>query len=72
MQVQSVGFTDLRDFVPQLRDAFFDRILHDDRLAPHTGRITVKELASTPTTAARQMSGSARVMRKLMMSSREE
>jgi hypothetical protein len=52
MQVQSVRFTYLRYFVPQLRDSFFDGILHDDRLAPHTGRITVKELASTPTNAA--------------------
>ena len=52
MQVQSVRFTYLRYFVPQLRDSFFDRILHDDRLAPHTGRITVKQLASTPTDAA--------------------
>ncbi len=52
MQVQSVRFTYLRYFVPQLRDSFFDGILHDDRLAPHSGRITVKELASTPTNAA--------------------
>jgi hypothetical protein len=52
MQVQPVRFTDLRYFIPQLRDAFFDRILHDDRLAPQTGRITVKELASTPTNTA--------------------
>ena len=33
MQVQSVRFTDLRYFVSQLHDAFFDRILHDDSLA---------------------------------------
>jgi hypothetical protein len=42
MQVQSVRFTYLRYFVPQLRDSFFDRILHDGRLAPHTGWIRSK------------------------------
>ena len=36
MQVQSVRFTYLRYFVSQLRDSFFDGILHDDRLAGHT------------------------------------
>ena len=81
MQVQSVRFTYLRYFVPQLRDAFFDRILHDDRLAPVTGRITIKEFPCTPTNAAderepgfdsRQTPGSALVMRKLVISSRGE
>ena len=41
MQVQSVRFTDLRYFVPQLRDAIFDWILHDNTLAEHAERITV-------------------------------
>jgi len=81
MQVHSVRFTDLRYFVPQLCDAFFDRILHDDRLAPYTGRITVKELGlyadkccheGEPGFDSRQMPGSALVMRQLMMSSRGE
>jgi hypothetical protein len=53
-QASAVGSFHLfaRYFVSQLCDAFFDRILHDDRRAPHTGRITVKELASGPTNAA--------------------
>jgi hypothetical protein len=33
MQVQSIRFADLRYFLSQYNDAFFDRILHDDRLA---------------------------------------
>jgi hypothetical protein len=38
MQVQSVRFTDLRYFVSQFHDAFFDGILHDDRLAEPSER----------------------------------
>jgi hypothetical protein len=34
MQGKAVRFTDLRYFVSQLHHAFFDRLLHDDRLAP--------------------------------------
>jgi len=37
MQVQAVRFTDLRFFLPQFYDAFFDGILHDDRLLTQSG-----------------------------------
>jgi hypothetical protein len=40
LQVQSVRFTDLRYFISQLDDPLFDRIRHEDRLAPPTGWIT--------------------------------
>jgi hypothetical protein len=33
MQVLAVRFTDLRYFLSQFHDAFFDGILHNDRLA---------------------------------------
>jgi hypothetical protein len=33
--MQAVRFTNLRYFVSQLGDAFFDGVLHDDRLAEH-------------------------------------
>jgi hypothetical protein len=61
MQVQSVRFTYLCYFVPQLRDSFFDGILHDDRLAPHAGRITDKELAFTPTLSFRREASASRI-----------
>jgi hypothetical protein len=35
MQIQAVRLADLRDFFSQLRDALFDGILHDARLAEH-------------------------------------
>jgi hypothetical protein len=35
LRVEAVGFTKLRYFFPQLGDAFFDWILHRDRLAEH-------------------------------------
>jgi hypothetical protein len=38
MQVQAVRFTDLRNFLSQFYDAFFDGILHDDRLLTQSGR----------------------------------
>jgi hypothetical protein len=38
MQVQSVRFTDLRYFLSQFHYAFFDGILHDDRLAEPSER----------------------------------
>ena len=41
-QVQAVRFTDLRCFIPA---AFYDRILHEDRLALPTGGITIQELS---------------------------
>jgi hypothetical protein len=43
MQVKEVRFTDFRYFLSQLRDAFFDGILHRDRLAEHAERITFTE-----------------------------
>jgi hypothetical protein len=42
MQVQSVRFTDLRDFVSQLCDAFFKGILHANRLAEHKAQAYLK------------------------------
>jgi hypothetical protein len=39
--VQTIRFTNLRYFISQPCDAFFDGILRDDRLAPHTGWIGV-------------------------------
>jgi hypothetical protein len=38
LQLQAVRFTDLRFFLPQFYDAFFDGILHDDRLLTQSGR----------------------------------
>jgi hypothetical protein len=38
MQAESIHFADLRYFLSQFHDAFFNRILHGDRLAEHTGR----------------------------------
>ena len=38
LHVHTVRFTNLRYFFSQLCDAFFDRILHDNRLAGHAGR----------------------------------
>jgi len=51
MQVQSVRFTDLRDFVSQLCDAFFKGILHANRLAEHKAQAYLK---LGRTTAARE------------------
>jgi hypothetical protein len=53
-RVEAVRITDLRYFFPQLGDAFFDRILHDDRLLTRRGgRITVAKTACSLTDRSR-------------------
>jgi hypothetical protein len=44
LHIFAIRFADLRYFFPQLGDAFFDGILHGDRVAPHTGWIAVARL----------------------------
>ena len=60
-QVQAICFTDLGDFLPQLSDAIFDWVLHEDRLAGHSRTNSfLAEIKLWPTCQLRQFRVSSR------------
>ena len=62
LQVFAIRLTDLRYLFPQLRDALFDRVRHEDRLAEASAALRCSQDSEIPVRRLSQNEGNGKVI----------